>query len=145
MVVVLAAVALLAAGCGSFQRQWKAAAHTPASQAGLEGAWEGTWLSHSNAHTGRLRAVVTRTPAGEYETRFHATFWKVFSGGYTVTLRATPRDAGGWRLEGREDLGRWLFWKFGEFDYTGEATAERFDCVYRSQNDHGVFEMKRPQ
>jgi hypothetical protein len=135
-------LALLATGCSSFHRQWKSAAAAPAP--GLEGAWEGTWLSHSNAHTGRLRAVVTRTAAGDYETRFRATFWKLFSGGYTVTLRATPCD-GGWRLEGREDLGRWLFWEFGEYEYAGEATTNRFDCVYRSQQDHGVFQMERPK
>jgi hypothetical protein len=139
--VAVVAVALLLTGCSSFHGQWKKAAAAPAT--GLEGAWEGTWLSHSNAHTGRLRAVVTRTAGGDYETRFHATFWRLFSAGYTVTLRATPQD-GGWTLAGREDLGRWLFWNFGEYEYTGEATPERFDCTYRSQNDHGVFQLKRP-
>jgi hypothetical protein len=142
--VVTVAMLVVAAGCSSFQRDWKAAAATPAPTTSIEGVWAGTWLSHSNGHTGTLQAIIARTPVGTYETRFHATFWKLFSTEYTIHLNATP--AGGrFKLEGREDLGRWLFWDFGEFTYEGQATATNFNCTYSSAHDHGVFDMTRPK
>ena len=142
--LTVAMVIVVTAGCSSFRRDWKAAAAMPAPTAGIEGAWAGTWMSHSNGHTGTLRTIITRTPVGSYETRFHATFWKLFSTDYTIHLNATP--AGGhFKLEGREDLGRWLFWEFGEFSYEGQATATNFSCTFSGKHDHGVFEMTRPK
>jgi hypothetical protein len=138
-----AALLLALTGCSSFHRQWKAAQAAPAS--GLAGAWEGTWLSHSNGHTGRLRAIVRPTGSGEVEARFHATFWKLFSAEYTVTLNAAAAEgAGHWTLTGSHDVGRWLFWNFGEYQYLGAATARAFHCNYTGPMDHGVFDLKRP-
>lgn len=139
-----AAVLLVFTGCSSFHRQWKAAQAAPAT--GIAGAWEGTWLSHSNAHTGRLRAIVKPAGDGALEARFHATFWKLFSTEYTVTLNASVAEgAGHWALTGSHDVGRWLFWNFGEYQYLGAATAQAFHCNYTGPMDHGVFDLKRPE
>ena len=136
---------LLAAGCSTFNRDWKsAAAATPPAPGGIEGAWVGIWLSHSNGHTGKLRAIVKRDMTGAYETRFHATFWKLFSAGYTVTLRVKP-DRDVIRLVGHEDLGSYLGCELGEYTYEGRATSTEFKCTYQSEKDRGVFEMTRPK
>jgi hypothetical protein len=144
LTVLALSLALLAPGCSSFHRQWKAAKAAPAS--GIAGAWEGTWLSHSNAHTGRLRALVKPLPNGEVEARFHATFWKLFSAEYTVTLNTSAAEGvGHWTLSGTQDVGRWLFWNFGEYQYLGAATTRELHCNYTGPLDHGVFQLKRPQ
>ena len=136
---------MIAAGCSTFNRDWKsAAAARPPAPGGIEGAWQGTWLSHSNGHTGKLRAIVARDLTGAYETRFHATFWKVFSAGYTVTLRVKP-DRDVVRLVGREDLGSYMCYDLGEYTYEGTATGTEFKCTYQSRKDGGVFEMTRPK
>ena len=134
-----------AVGCGTFDRDWKAAVVRPVVPSSLEGAWQGTWLSHTNGHSGGLRAIITRNATGSYETRFHATYWKIFSGQYTVTLDAKPAGDG-FHLEGREDLGTIFLWyKLGEYSYDGRATGTEFKCTYRSESDGGVFEMTRPK
>ena len=135
---------MILAGCSTFNRDWKSASVQPPAPGGIEGAWQGTWLSHSNGHTGRLRAIITRDLTGAYETRFHATFWKVFSTGYTVTLRVKP-DRDVLRLVGREDLGSFMFYELGEYAYDGTATATEFKCNYQSKKDSGIFEMTRPK
>jgi hypothetical protein len=92
---------------------------------------------------GTLRAIVQPAGSGEVEARFRATFWKIFSAGYTVQLNAVEH-AGHWTLSGTQDVGRWLCWDFGQFQYLGAATAHSFHCNYTSPTDHGVFELKRP-
>jgi len=142
--VALMALIVAGAGCSTFHRDWKAAAARSPAAGSIEGAWTGTWLSHSNGHTGGLQAIVTKTPAGAYETRFHATFWKLFASEYTVTLAAQP-SGDGVKLRGREDLGRiFLCYKLGEFTYDGTATGGEFKCTYGSKRDGGVFQMTRP-
>lgn len=134
---------VLTGGCSTFHRDWQAAAVRSTAPDGIEGAWTGTWLSHSNGHRGSLQAIIERTPDGRYQTRFHATFWKLFSAKYKVDLKAV-KDDGHYQLSGQEDLGRWLGWKLGEYRYAGTATATNFSCGYESSGDRGVFEMKRP-
>jgi hypothetical protein len=143
-VVALALIAGLGAGCTSFHRHWRAASAVPPAPDGIEGAWQGRWLSHSNGHNGTLRAIIRRTSSGDYETRFRATFAKVFEAGYTITLNAEPQ-AGGYRLSGTNHVGRWLFWDFGDYVYRGTASATNFSCTFEAGHDHGVFQMTRPE
>lgn len=134
-----------AVGCSTFNRDWKAAAAKPIGGGSLEGAWEGTWLSHTNGHSGDLRAIITKDDAGAYRTRFHATYWKIFSGEYTVTLNAR-RSGDAFLLEGRKDLGTIFLWyRLGEYSYEGKSTDTEFKCTYRSSKDGGVFELTRPK
>jgi hypothetical protein len=138
---ILAAV--LFTGCASrFDRDWKQAAAKPASPGSLEGAWTGKWLSYTNGHTGRQRAIVTKTDQG-YETRFHANYAWCLGGGYSITLQA--QEAGGAsRLKGSEDLGKILFWELGEYRYDGVATSQRLFSEYVSPHDGGCWELTRP-
>ncbi len=136
-------LAVAVSGCSTFSRDWKAAASRPLPPAGIEGRWQGTWLSHSNGHTGSLRALITQTQAGAYETRFHATFWKIFSSEYTVHLHAAE-NARVYQLQGREDIGRFLCWRLGEYSYDATVTPTNFSATYRSAADGGVFQMSRP-
>jgi hypothetical protein len=140
---VFAALAclLFSTGCCSFNRQWKAAATPTKPTSGIEGRWDGKWLSDVNGHTGRLRAIVSRTSDGEYSARYHATFWKVFTAGYTVRLKAT--DSGGeFKIAGEENLG---WYAGGVYTYEGKVSATNFFSTYRCKYDHGTFQMSRPK
>lgn len=60
-IVPLALAALAAAGCCSFEKEWRDAdACCGCGDDPLAGRWEGTWESHVNGHHGRLRAIITR-------------------------------------------------------------------------------------
>ena len=144
LLLVMLSGLLLVGGCSSFSRDWKAVAAKPVSPGSIEGAWQGTWLSHSNGHRGGLRAIIEKTPDGRYQTHFHATYWKLFSAEYKVNLQATERG-GRYELSGREDLGRCMGWKLGEYRYAGIATTTNFSCNYQSSSDGGVFDMRRSQ
>src|SRR4051794_37078128 len=81
-------------GCTTFEHDWKEEAKKPDSQIGLEGCWQGVWLSKVNGHTDKLRCVIQQTEPGTYRARFRANYQKVFRFGYTVKLNAEPTEAG---------------------------------------------------
>lgn len=136
-------LALCSSSCSTgFNRDWNLAATKNATAPGsLEGAWKGTWLSKVNGHHGELRAVVTavagQTPPSDYDFRYHATYKKILSGGYTARHHVDAKGG----LSGSQDLGRLVG---GVFTYEGKVTAKEFRATYKSSSDHGVFEMKRP-
>ena len=145
---VVLAVLWLSCGCCSFESRWKAAARAEApftspstlpASAGIDGRWEGTWRSEVVGHTGRLRCILTRSGPESWCADFHATFWKIFSFGYRVTLRGQETPQGGIALQGDSDLG-WL--AGGNYHYEGTATPDGFACTYTSKYDHGRFDMK---
>jgi hypothetical protein len=131
---------LFGSGCSSFEREWKTAAVAPAAN-GLTGRWQGTWLSHSNGHTGKLRCLITPQSNDVYQARFHATYGKALSYSYTAPLHAQNAD-GVFQFRGDANLG-WL--AGGRYHYEGQASRTNFFCTYRCKRDHGVFEMTRPQ
>lgn len=142
-VLLLAGLSLLVTGCASrFDRDWQAAAAQPAPADSLEGVWIGKWLSYTNGHTGRLRAIITKSGDG-YSTRFHANYAWCLGGGYTITLHAEEKG-GADRLTGSEDLGKLLFWDLGEYRYHGVATSQRLFSEYQSPYDGGFWELTRP-
>ena len=134
------ALVLLVCGCSSFNREWKRAGKQPAPTDSITGRWEGHWLSDVNAHTGKLRCIVTHQTNDLYAARFRATYLKVLRFSYTVPLRVESRD-GGWSFRGEEDLG---VAAGGTYRYVGTATATNFHSTYDSKYDRGVFEMRRP-
>lgn len=148
--LLAAGLALLlgaATGCSTarFNRAWQAAAQAPAADAGLPGRWEGTWRSDVNAHTGRLRCLVTPSTNGTYAARFHAEYRLLLvplTFGYTVPLTVTNRaDGGGTGFAGRADLGRLAG---GVYTYRGRATLTNFFSTYECARDRGIFELTRP-
>jgi len=145
----LLALALTSCSLG-FKRDWKKAATSPPSSEvyPLSGAWQGTWRSTSNGHDGTLKAIASPIPAAPgtpgqtmYEFRYHATWAKVLSGGYTTHhLAKYDSKMNKHLLSGEHDLGL----LGGVFRYGGEATPTHFKATYDSKLDNGVFQMTRP-
>src|SRR5690242_11978296 len=101
-------IALLSMSCSSFEREWNNAS-PPSADCSICGAWSGIWLSDVNGHTGKLRCVLTKTPNGDYDAKFHATFWKIFRYATEVTLHQDEsgdrENNGKVNFHGEEDLG----------------------------------------
>jgi hypothetical protein len=140
MFVVLLFGVLFGSGCRSFNHDWKSAAANPVSATGLEGRWQGVWLSEVNGHTDKLRCVVMIGDQRGYQARFKAKYRKVLSFGYTVPLRV-ERTENTFRFQGEADLGCLAG---GVYHYAGEAGSTNFFSNYFSKYDHGTFRMGRP-
>ena len=108
----------------------------------LQGRWEGTWLSDANQHTGALRCVVTQKSDGSWRARFHATYNKALSFGYTVTLKVEP-STNAFKFSGDANLG---WYAGGVYHYEGHADDTNFFSTYSCKYDHGTFQdEKRPR
>jgi len=134
------ALALLVCGCSSFNRDWKRAGQHPAPTDAITGRWEGRWLSEVNAHTGKLRCLITHQTNDVYAARFRASYMTILRFSYTVPLTVTASNAV-WQFHGEEDLGAPAG---GVYHYVGSATATNFHSTYDSKYDRGTFEMRRP-
>ncbi len=136
---VLAAGALAATGCRSFEKDWKAARTgdgMPADPREVAGAWAGTWQNTNNTHGGPLRAVLWREDDGRYRARFHAG-WGTRSGSFST------------RLEGGWTNGVFVFSGtrrvFGvPIRTAGHVDARRLESGYDSPFDRGTFTLGRP-
>jgi hypothetical protein len=136
LLALVPAVALVAASC-SFNREWREVGRNPIANSGLEGRWEGRWISQENGHRGRLRCIVSKD--GEYyRARFHAKYVKILSFGYTIPLKAEATD-NGYKFRGEANLGV----MGGVYRYEGYADATNFFSTYSSKYDHGTFQMQR--
>ena len=137
-------LAALATGCASkFDRNWKAAAAEPRRPASLEGAWTGRWISHSNGHAGRLRAVVTLAN-NTYHVHFDAEYASFLDTEYTLEL-GTVGDGAVVRVAGSHNMGKFIFWELGDYIYTGAATPEHLFSEYHAPHDNGWWELHRPE
>ena len=132
------ALVFIGAGCGSFNREWRKAGRNPAASSGLEGRWEGEWISNVNRHHGRLRCIIKKD-GDLYWARFHAKYRKLLSFGYTVGLKTEPTEAG-CKFRGEADLGALAG---GVYRYEGQADATNFFSTYFCKYDHGTFQMRR--
>jgi hypothetical protein len=144
MLAVVSIASLVAGGCSSFNRDWKAAAGTPDSASGIAGRWEGTWHSDANGHNDRLRCLLTASTNGTYAARFHAQYKRLFrfTFSYTVPLSVTNGPAPDtFRFQGSANLG---WYAGGRYTYTGTASPTNFHSAYDSKYDHGTFQMTRP-
>lgn len=138
--LVAAGLLLLASGCCSgFTRDFREAQRYCPPQQGLEGVWEGTWLSHSNGHNGQLQAIITRCDDHHYHARFRATFMKCIPYESEALLHVS-QQGDTFYFSGEEDLG-WL--AGGVYRYDGYANACNFHSNYCADRDHGIFTMRR--
>ncbi|MEM7145114.1 MAG: hypothetical protein AAF591_08240 [Verrucomicrobiota bacterium] len=139
LIALITLVAVLPA-CTSpkFANDWQAALQAP--QDGIEGAWEGDWKSETSGHHGKLRCLVTKSPADSHTYNFNywASWATVLSGGFQVTYDVQP-SKDGYTVTGESDLG-----PFGLFHHQGHINDDHFHADYRSKNDQGTFEMSRP-
>lgn len=112
------------------------------------GPWQGYWKSEVNGHTGKLRAVARPAAAtvpvdgvgGRYQFRYHATWAKVLSGGYTSPHEVLSDGAGGYTLEAEKDIAL-----LGVYKSEGTIKGDKFESKYRSDSDHGVYVLQRPE
>ena len=143
-------IATLASCSLGYDRQWrKAASANAAAPSDLTGAWEGTWKSQANGHTGTLKAIVTKaeTPASDkakpgkeqYVFTYKATWKRILTGVIEATHEA-QKKGNHYTLSGQKDLGAFG----GIFSFTGESTPSEFHADYKAKLDHGVFDLKRP-
>ncbi len=129
-----------ATGCSSFGRAWRQAGELPTPADSPAGRWEGRWVSEATGHHGRLRAVLTPEAPDIYRTHFRARYAGFLTFGYTVRLHTT-RENGTFQFQGEADLGKFAG---GRYTYRGYATRTNLFSTYRSQRDHGRFELRRP-
>jgi hypothetical protein len=134
---LMPAVVLIGASCSSFNREWRKVGRNPDAPVGLEGHWEGNWISEVNHHHGKLRCIVSKD-ADVYWARFHAKYLTILSFGYTVQLNAEAMD-NGFKFKGEADLGV----MGGVYHYAGHAEATNFFSTYSSKYDHGTFQMQK--
>ena len=132
-------LAALFSSSADFHRAWKRYAAVASPSTGMEGRWQGEWISEVNGHHGQLKGVVTKSDSGEYKACFHATYSRFLRVCYEVNLSGQEED-GHIELEGEADLGQLAG---GVYHYTGEATSTEFNCQYHCKYDHGTFHMKR--
>jgi hypothetical protein len=136
----LLALPLILAGCASpkFASDWRHALKTPPT--GIEGAWEGTWLSENTGHQGKLRCLVSSQPHMPHTFNFQywASWATVLSGSFEVSYFVKP-DGDTYSVTGESDLG-----PFGVFSHQGHISKDHFQATFRSGEDQGVFEMTRP-
>ena len=132
---------LFVAGCGTtFDRDWESA---PKAAGGLEGAWDGTWLSDESGHTGSLRCIITRREDRGFDARYFATYgWFLFWFGFEYTIPTTAvADGNAWLLRGSAMLDSWI--AGGLYEYEARVEQGEYVASYRSSFDRGIFRMKR--
>src|SRR5690349_1884503 len=122
MAVGLAALSLLAGGCSSFSREWKAALQRPIPTEGLAGPWEGRWVSDATGHNDRLRCVIAEESTDRYKADFHANYKKIFHFGYSVPLEVR-RKGSEYEFSGEADLGKLAG---GVYTYEGTVNGTNF-------------------
>ena len=136
MLSAAVAIAGLTSGC-SFSREFKAASQKPPAD-DISGAWIGTWRNSNNPHTDRLKAVITRVSDSEYQARFKAWWFGIFSGTFRATLSGRW-EGGEFLFSGTQKVMGW------EFTQQGRATATNFTSEYSSSDYRGTFSMERPE
>ncbi len=134
------------AGCAGigFESAWEES--VAAYEAGdiddsVAGPWEGTWRTETNGHEGDLRCIASPTDEkGIYEFWYHATWFRIFRGGYKVYFDVAP-GKGGYVVSGEEDLGL-----FGTFAHDGVVKGRKFHATYTNErrNQEGAFRLQRP-
>ena len=142
-IIFLACMTLfIAAGCSSFDRDWKQAAGQEFE--GMEGRWTGRWHSDYNQHNGVLRCLVTKKEDSTYFTRFHAKYkWGLLTISYPYDMEMTITQNGAkYEFTGEADLGNLAG---GVYQYDGTGTTNRIDINYRADKDHGTFKLERPE
>jgi hypothetical protein len=120
-----------------FNRRWREQTAQAGARNGLEGLWQGEWISQANGHHGALKCILMKTKSDDYEAMFHAVYARFLSVAYTVPLCGQSID-GKLKLEGETDLGKLAG---GIYHYEGEADENAFVCTYRCAYDHGTFHL----
>ena len=131
-------LAPLTANCADFRDHWNQAGAS--SPEGVEGRWEGDWVSAQSGRRGPLKCLIEVTNERRWHGRFRAGYAKVLRACYASDFHVARLDGDRWTFSGRSDLGALAG---GPYEYSGEATLEAFTCRYTSAYDHGEFRLHR--
>lgn len=122
---------------GAFRKAWKAASVSE----GVNGKWEGTWLSAANGHHGKLRCAVSGPEGqGDHDFFYHATWKSILSGSYKAVHHVQPKKDGSYVLKGDHQMPDWAG---GKYHYEGTIKGDEFKACYECEIDRGTFTMKR--
>lgn len=131
--------ALSGMGCSQFGSQWNALSSQNRPASGIEGRWEGTWVSDASGHSGQLLAAIRNTGGDRELASFSATYGDIIHFAYDTPMVARQRD-GMTFFAGHEDL---TILAGGVYHYDGHARADQLFCTYRSKYDYGHFSLRR--
>lgn len=134
-----ALVLSLLTSCGSeFRSAWR----KPGTSGGVEGRWEGTWLSAANGHHGRLRCAVSAptNAQGDHDFFYRATWKSVLSGSFKSIHHVHKKKDGTYVFKGDHQMPEWAG---GKYHYEGTVKGDDFNACYESSMDRGTFTMKR--
>ena len=136
--LLLSLICVMPSCNGAFRQEWKSALVASQAPGSTEGAWEGRWLSESNGHTGRLRAVVGPLVGSTRPVHYHATWGRILSGSFRAK-HLTHGKEGITTFIVDEPLGR-----YGQFKAEGMITGDVFKAKYSAVGDRGTFDLRRP-
>jgi len=138
---------ILFVGCAgrSFDSAWQQANkdYHSGKTTTITGPWEGSWLSASSGHKGKLRCVASpatgKGDKGAYHFRYWATWAGPLQGGFDAKFDVEKMGSQ-YHVEGEHDLGA-----FGSFRHEGVIQGKTFEANYHSSSgDHGTFNLRRP-
>ena len=132
--------------CGTaFRKAWNQVEPSE----GVEGKWEGVWLSAVNGHTGTLKCVVTAGPKAQcsvsgskaqpYSFFYRATWKRILSGSYK-SLHQVEKKGRSFVFKGDHLMPAWAG---GQYHYEGTVKGDEFKACYQSAMDRGTFTLKR--
>jgi len=137
---------LISCGGRNFDNSWQRSnkKYNIGGKYAVTGPWEGTWLSDSNGHKGKLRCIITplggSQESGSYLFRYWATWAGPLQGGFDAEFDIEKMGSQ-YHVQGTQDLGT-----FGSFQHEGVIQGENFEATYRSSTgDHGTFNLHRPE
>tara|TARA_R110002096_G_scaffold16106_29_gene55198 strand:- start:14715 stop:15152 length:438 start_codon:yes stop_codon:yes gene_type:complete len=134
-------LAVLLSSCAGprFHKQWEAALNDPSEPGSIAGAWEGSWLSEKNGHTGKLKAIVDETGENTYKFLYWATWGPGMRGTFQIDCEGEEKG-GVTTVRGKKKLG-----PFGTYQHAAEITETDFDATFSSEKENlGTFELIRP-
>ncbi len=123
----------------AFRSEWKKAPVT----SGVEGKWQGTWLSDENGHHGELRCVVAAPISRKLAVQkffYHATWKTILSGSYEAMHTVQKQKDGTYTFKGEHKMPDWAG---GLYHYEGTIKGDEFKANYKCAMDHGTYVMKR--
>ncbi len=136
---------LISCGGRSFEADWQQASkkYRTGTRHPVAGPWQGTWLSASTGHKGKLLCLVTpldgEKGSGRYLFRYWATWAGPLQGGFDAEFEVEKMGTQ-YHVQGTESLGA-----FGSFQHEGVMQGNDFEADYRSSSgDHGNFNLRRP-
>lgn len=144
-VIALTVLLPLLAGC--YESRWSAAGKQPVPDGSIAGRWQGTWKSEASGHNGGLRCIISEVTPSSFKADFKASYAWIFTFTYTATMQVTggttaPTSGPAYvYFKGEQDLG-WL--AGGVYQYDGKVGPSMFFCSYKTDSDHGVFQLSRP-